>query len=196
MSTAPRYPADLGYAGLQMTADEFFALGETPDRYELINGIVVMSPSATLRHQLVLRYLLREMEATPTGRAALIAPDTDLRLTRGKVYRPDLLVYAAGRVPASTERLSSPPDLAVEILSPATKPLDLITKRDDYDAFGAGEYWVIDPATLTARVWRRDGAAGKMLEAGVEGDAIDCASLPGLRVDLAAIRLALNEGSR
>jgi Uma2 family endonuclease len=105
------------------------------------------------------------------------------------VYRPDLAVYGPGRTKTVPSRLTTPPDLVVEILSPGSKPLDLITKRDDYDAFGVGEYWVIDPDAVTARVWRRSGA--KMLEAGVEGGVIECASLPGLRVDLEVVRKAL-----
>ncbi len=116
-------------------------------------------------------------------------PDKDLALTTGLVYRPDLAVYAPGGIKTVPSRLTTPPDLVVEILSPGSKPLDLITKRDDYDAFGVGEYWVIDPDAVTVRVWRRSGA--KMLEAGVEGGVIDCASLPGLRVDLEVVRKAL-----
>ena len=46
-------------------------------------------------------------------------------------------------------RIRGVPDLVVEILSAGSKPLDLITKRDDYDAFGVGEYWVVDPDPLT-----------------------------------------------
>lgn len=195
MSAAPRYPHDVGFAGLRMTADEFFALGETPERYELIDGVVVVSPTPALRHQVLIRYLLREIETTPTGRDAMVVLDCDLRLSRGSVYRPDLLIYAPGRLTDLPERLTLPPDLIVEVLSPGSKPLDLITKRDDYDAFGVGEYWAVDPVGVTARVWRRATSSGtRMLEAGVESDALECGSLPGLRVSLANVRQAMGFG--
>lgn len=186
MSSVPRYPSDIGYAGLRMAAEEYLALGETQERYELIDGVVVMSPSPSPRHQLLVRLLLREMESLPAGRAALIVPDVDVLLSSGKVYRPDLVAYAPGKMAKLPERFVSPPDLVIEILSPGSKPLDLITKRDDYETFGVGEYWVVDPADVAARVWRRAGA--KMLEVGIAGDTIECKALPGLRVDLAAIR--------
>lgn len=190
MSTAPRYPADIGYAGLQMSADEYLALGETQERYELINGVVVMSPSPTPRHQkAVTRLLLQLIQWQDRHAGAEVFPDTNIKLGSGKVYCPDVVVYGPGRLTTMPERLVLPPDVVVEVVSPGSKPLDLITKRDDYDAFGVGEYWVLDPTDVSARVWRRSGP--RMLEVGVEPDAIQCASIPGLRVDLAAIRRAL-----
>ena len=39
------------YYGLRMSAGEYLALGETQIRYELIDGVVVMSPSPTAQHQ-------------------------------------------------------------------------------------------------------------------------------------------------
>jgi len=175
-----------------MTADEYLALGETPEKYELIDGVVFMSPSPTPRHQLLCRFLLRELDASAAGRSATIVPDIDLLLDTGKVYRPDIVVFAPGRFAKLPERFALPPDLIVEIISPGSKPLDLITKRDDYDAFGVGEYWVIDPQDVSTRIWRRSaGSSARMLEVSVDRDAIDCVSVPGLKVNLAAVRKAL-----
>lgn len=105
------------------------------------------------------------------------------------MYKPDLVVYGPGRVAAVRERLDAPPDLVVDVPSAATKALDLITKRDDYEAFGVGAYWAVDPEDVSARVWRRDG--GRLLEAGVQRDVVECGALPGLRVDLEMIRREL-----
>src|ERR1043165_9746023 len=99
MSAAPKYPRDVGYAGLKMTAEEFFALGETQEILELIDGVVVMSPSPTPRHQLPVVELLKQIFAWQSAHAAArVFPDTDVRLASGKVYRPDLVVYAQGRM--------------------------------------------------------------------------------------------------
>jgi Uma2 family endonuclease len=193
MSTAPRYPADIGYAGLRMSADEYLALGETQERYELIDGVVVVSPSPTPRHQKVVTRLLWQLVQWQDQQpGAEVFPDTDVKLSSGKVFCPDLVVYGPGRLGKLPERLALAPDVVIEVVSPGSKPLDLITKRDDYDDFGVGEYWVIDPADISARVWRRARGA-KMLEVGVERDFIHCAVVPALRIDLAAIRVVMGQ---
>jgi Uma2 family endonuclease len=102
------------------------------------------------------------------------------------VYRPDIAVYLAARMPRLPERLVTPPDLIVEVLSPSTMPLDLITKRDDYGGFGVEEYWVVDPADGSLRAWTR--GAGGMMAVDVQGGAFASARLAGLTIDLAALR--------
>lgn len=179
-----------GYGGLRMTADEYLALGETHERYELIDGVVVMSPSPTPRHQRVGFLIAIQMEMFAQQRHdTQVIPDVDVRMAGNKVYRPDVAVYGNGRLPAMPDRLTTPPDLVVEVLSPGSEPMDYITKRDDYDRFGVGEYWVVDPRDVSVRVWRRSGT--KMLEVGVESDRVACASVPGLNVDLRIVRAAI-----
>jgi Uma2 family endonuclease len=186
MSAAPKHPSDLGYAGLRMTADEYLALGETRERYELIDGVIAMSPSPTPRHQHVIFEICRQLgrfgEQSP---GMLVFPDTDLVLHPSRVYRPDVSVYARGRATLSVQRLTLPPDLIIEVLSPGTKALDLITKRDDYGAFGVREYWAVDPDDGTARAWTCDG--GAMVDRGVARGTLASTAFPGLVLDLGPI---------
>ncbi len=187
MSAVPRYPSDIGYAGLHMTADEYLALGETPDRYELIEGVVVMSPSPTPWHQqLIVELILQLGLARKRLPGLTFFPDTDLRLTAQKVYRPDISVYRPGRLAKVPARLDTPPDLVVEILSPGSKPLDLITKRDDYDKFGVGEYWVLDPADGSVRRWVREGT--RLQERTTDGDTVESAAISGFVLQLSSLR--------
>lgn len=182
----------MGYAGLRMTADEYLALGETQQRYELIDGVVVMSPSPRpLHNRLALRIAALIDQHGGFGKACLVFPETEIRLNRGKVYRPDITVYKAGRLPANVERLELPPDLVVEILSPGSKPFDYITKRDDYEAFGVQEYWVVDPETGGVRAWHRHGS--KLIETPVEGDTLASFAIAGFVLALKDIR-ALIQG--
>ena len=190
MSAAPRFPSSIGYNGLRMTADEYLAIGETPERYELINGVVFMSPSPSFRHQRVLRHVLKQFETCADRLRGLeIAIDTDLALGEHTVYQPDIAVYAPGRLPTDAAKLEVAPDLAVEILSPSSRPLDLVTKRDDYEKFGVGEYWVIDPIPVTLRRWRREG--DRLVETPVDALSVSCESVPGLALDLAKVRAAM-----
>ncbi len=187
MSAAPRFPIDLGYAGLRMTADEYLALGETQERYQLIDGVVTMSPKPTPLHQGLIVQIIFHLETFARANpGVLVFPDTDVRFGPHLVYEPDISVYRTGRLTGVPRRLTEAPDLIVEVLSPGSKALDLITKRSDYERFGVGEYWVIDPATGGVRCWRRQGV--QFVEAAADGESLASTAIPGFVLDLGAIR--------
>jgi len=173
-----------------MTAEEFFALGETKERYELIDGVVVMSPSPVPDHNEILAEVVFQLKRFAWDHTGVrVFPETDIRFGPGLVYQPDVAVYGAGKLKGRREKLDMPPDLIIELLSPSTRSADLITKRGDYEKFGVGEYWVIDPDGVVPKLWRRSG--GKLVEAAADLHAIECAAIPGLRLDLDAVRRGL-----
>lgn len=88
------------------------------------------------------------------------------------------------------ERLVLPADLVIEILSPGSTVMDLITKRDDYERFGVGEYWAVDPSDLRIRAWRREGS--RLIESAIEGERVPSAALVGFVLDVAALRRVLD----
>ncbi|MDX2148489.1 MAG: Uma2 family endonuclease [Planctomycetota bacterium] len=200
-----------GYTGMRMSAHDFLALGETRERYELIDGVVVMSPSPVPLHSELVLEVLRQLFLFSVGRERLrVFSETDILLTSGDVYRPDLCIYLPGRVPPNTPLLDLPPDLVLEVASPSTKRLDYITKRDDYEAFGVGEYWIVDaiqpdggdqegrpsrpaPArrTLSVRCWRRQN--DRLVATTVEGDSLASVSLPGFVLDFAPLRALIEQ---
>jgi Uma2 family endonuclease len=52
-----------------------------------------------------------------------------------------------------------PPLLAVEVLSPSTRRIDLMLKFSRFEAAGCAAYWVVDPDTPSLIAWElRDGA--------------------------------------
>ncbi|MCA3005546.1 MAG: Uma2 family endonuclease [bacterium] len=192
MSAAPRFPHQLGYAGLRMTADDYLSLGETADRYELIDGVVVMSPSPSPQHGDAVAELIYQLKAFARLQmpGARVLAETDLRLADTLVYRPDVMVFASTGQPArAAARLQSPPDLLIEVLSPSSMQLDLVTKRDDYGRFGVREYWVVDPADGAVRCFRLE--AGVLQETAAGGDRLASAAVAGLVLDLTALRTAL-----
>jgi Uma2 family endonuclease len=195
MSAAPHYPPELGYSGLRMTAGEYAELGESADRYELIDGVVVMSPSPTVLHQQIVFEVTGQLWAYRQSHVeSLIVSDTDLYLSGELVYRPDVCAYRTG-IPVTPEaRLTTPPDFVVEVLSRGNRPLDLFTKRDDYDRFGVLEYIVIDPDDGAVRHWRRGPSA--LTEVAVQGTRVPILSLPGFELDIARVRSMLPKRHR
>lgn len=143
MTTLPRGRA-LTRADLRATADD-------GRRYELLDGVLLVSPSPSLRHQrcvLELAVLLRE--ACPPGLSVVIGP-FDVVLGVDTVLVPDLLVARSGDL---TEReLPVAPLLAVEVLSPSTRRFDLMTKRSRYEGSGTTAYWVVDPDEPALTAW-------------------------------------------
>ena len=135
-----------------LTVDDLDAMPEDGHRYELIDGTLIVSPAPLLRHQLVhsrLMHLL--LNAAPADLQVLSAP-TDIVLADDTVVQPDLLV--APLVQIVGRKLMAPPLLAVEILSPSSRLIDLNLKRARYERAGVPSYWVVDPDELRLVAWR------------------------------------------
>jgi Uma2 family endonuclease len=183
----------MGYAGLRMTASEYLALGETAERTELIDGVVCMSPRPTTRHQAALSLVQFQLElfvrSSPGFR---YFPDVDLELGPSTVYAPDLVCYRPGRVTGFPGALTEAPDLIVEVLSPGTKAFDLTTKKDDYERFGVGEYWAVDPGDGRVRCYCRQETL--LVEAPVSGDTLASTALPGFTLDIRPLRDLAGQG--
>lgn len=187
MSAAPRYPAEFGIVGLRMTAEEYLALGETEERTELIEGLVVMSPSPNLLHQRLQREIAYQIESyCRRSPGAEVFFETDVFFSRREVYRPDIVAYAPGRLDPRAKRLEIPPSLVIEVISPGSEPMDLVTKRLDYGRFGVGEYWVVDPRARCVRAPVPGREAMEDISVGLTR--LRSASLPGFDLDLRPLR--------
>lgn len=72
-------------------------------------------------------------------------------------YRvPDVVVVRGGR--PSGRIIISPPEIAVEILSPEDRAAEVQDKIDDYLQFGIQAVWLIDPERQRAWIHTREGA--------------------------------------
>lgn len=180
-------PLMTGYAGLRMTADEFLALPESEVRYELVDGVVLMSPGATNRHQMIVfeigAQFVMFLRDHPVGR---LSGSVDFKLGTHTVYQPDVLYLSEEKASRCGDKITVPPDIAVEVISPQYRSYDSKTKRADYEAAGVGEYWLIDPERqcFTFLVLRE----GRYVEVQPAGDRYASTVLVGFQLDLAMIR--------
>ncbi len=72
-------------------------------------------------------------------------------------YRvPDVVVVRGGR-PAG-RIITSPPEVAVEVLSPEDRAADVQDKIDEYLQFGIASVWLIDPERQRAWIHTKEGA--------------------------------------
>lgn len=120
-------------------------------RYELIDGSLVVTPAPSRRHQLVSSRLHHELARHCPPHLVTLSAPVDVELADDSVVQPDLLVVTAADF--ADESLPVRPVLAVEILSPSTRLIDLNLKRARYEQAGCPSYWVIDPELPSLRSW-------------------------------------------
>ncbi len=136
-----------------ITLAEYDALGEDI-RIEVVDGVPVVSPQPSIRHQWACRNLMVLLgEAAPSDLIAVGPVDWVLDEIPLTVRAPDVAVIE--RAPLGERRLTTPPILAVEVLSPDSHERDLVTKRREYAATGLTHYWVVAPDTPQIVVYRR-----------------------------------------
>ncbi|WP_163511541.1 Uma2 family endonuclease [Fodinicola acaciae] len=132
------------HPGQRMTLEEYFALdGEEFRRTELQEGTLVMSPSPADPHQHASYQLTEQLSNQApaewkTRQALDVIIDAGMLAT---VRQPDIVVRRRGtpkRVKAADVVL------AVEIISPGSRKIDLGRKVEEYADAGIPHYWVVD----------------------------------------------------
>ncbi|MEP9392233.1 MULTISPECIES: Uma2 family endonuclease [Gordonia] len=143
--------------GRELTRADLDAAPDDGWRYELIDGVLIVSPAPRPRHQRAIRDLfLRVHAACPADLEVLFAP-LDVILSENTVIQPDLLV--APRAAFTDDGLPGPPVLAVEVLSPSTRGVDLLLKKERLQRAACAHYWVVDPDEPSILAWELiDGA--------------------------------------
>lgn len=144
MLTLLPHDHDWTVADLELLPDDGF-------RYELVDGVVLVSPGPSKAHQrcqLELGFLLKPR--VRPGDELFFAP-LDFQPTDRRSFQPDLLIVS--REDRNEKAATAPLVLAVEILSPSSRSIDLVLKRDLYEQSGVLHYWVADPDTRTITVW-------------------------------------------
>ena len=158
-----------------MTRADLEHLPDDGRRYELIDGTLIVSPGPVLPHQDMvgnLHLLLRA--GCPADLKVVLAPFS-VALAEDTELQPDLLV--APRSQFTRTELPGGPLLAVEVLSPSTRRVDLLLKRDRLQSAGVPSYWLVDPETPSVTVLElRDGV---YIETGrAEGDELLTVTAP------------------
>jgi Uma2 family endonuclease len=121
-------------------------LDRLPDdgrRYEIIDGVLIVSAAPSRRHQRAVGRLYRLLDdACPPGLEALVAPFA-VGLADDTELQPDVLVGRDGDFTAKD--LPGPPVLAVEVLSPSSRLIDTHVKRARFERAGTSAFWIVDP---------------------------------------------------
>jgi Uma2 family endonuclease len=151
--------------GLQMSPEEFEHATEWDPRYryELVNGVLVVSPPADIGERSPNDYLGHLLwsyqEDHPQGSALNeTSPEHTVRTTAGW-RRMDRAIWAGfnRRIRPNDDV----PTIAVEYVSDTSRDRrrDYVQKRSEYAAIGVKEYWIIDRFNRSLTVFRGDDVA-------------------------------------
>jgi Uma2 family endonuclease len=164
--TAETGPVQLAHGRL-FTVDDLEAMPDDGNRYELIDGMLLVSPAPGLKHQtVVVEVCVALRAACPEDMHTLVAP-FGVRPSPTTELQPDVLV---GRMADFTDKyLPVAPVLAVEVFSPSSVINDLNNKKAAYQRLGVPSYWVIDPVEPALTAFELDDDGVYQLVAKVDG---------------------------
>jgi len=129
-------------------------------RYELVDGTLLMSPMPAIPHLRVTNRLHRlldrqapqDVEVGENAGITIGGPRT--------CFVPDIFVVKGSAYDSDDKELN-PADvlMVVEVLSPSNSGIDLVLKRHYYARVGIPSYWIVDQKGRTLTVLRLDGDA-------------------------------------
>jgi Uma2 family endonuclease len=130
------------------TYAEYARLPDDGNRYEVIDGEVLVTPAPGTRHQNAAAKLFMEVyQYVLRHDLGYVLWDVDLLVAEGQFLRPDFLYVPKDRHDGITDRgVEVTPALVVEVLSPSSRSIDLVKKPRRYRDFAVPEYWVADRA--------------------------------------------------
>jgi Uma2 family endonuclease len=133
-------------------------LEQFPDdgnRYELLDGVLLVTPQARQAHQRIAGRLYaalwNALEATGIG--GVVAPGA-ISVPPGTQLLPDILVFPARFGPTVEWAEVTEHWLAVEVLSRSSRMYDRLYKRDAYFALGVPQVWLVDIDDRSVEIWR------------------------------------------
>jgi len=137
----------------RMSFEEFCDLIDEDKKAHLIDGVMIMESPASFTHEelfgflhfILLGYVSRKKLGIILGSRSLI------RFSEYTGFEPDLLFVSNSRRHIIKEQhVEGAPDAIIEIISPSSRHLDQVDKKNYYAEFGVKEYWLIDPYRQTA----------------------------------------------
>jgi Uma2 family endonuclease len=127
------------------TVDDLERFPDDGNRYELLDGVLLVTPQAAAVHQVVASRIQTELANAlqKPGLAHVVGPGAVVRVPRTQL-QPDILVYPSRFCPATDWRKITEHWLAVEVLSRSSRVYDREFKRDAYFALGLEQVWLVD----------------------------------------------------
>ena len=148
------------------TSEDYWNLPEG-ERAELIDGqLYAMTPPLRL-HQRISSELSRKIGnfvAEHHGNCQVYAAPFAVNLNADDQtwVEPDISVICDPKK-LTDQGCCGAPDFIVEIVSPASRKIDYLTKSTKYESAGVREYWIVDPEKERTTVYRYEEDAAPVI---------------------------------
>lgn len=179
----------------KISFEEFLNIKEQSDEIlEYIDGIICMSPSPSIKHQLISSNLHTEFGIyLKKTKCRVFSAPTDIELTNDeidekKLVIPDLSIICDDNFEGS--KYKGVPTLIVEILSPSNQSHDLVTKFNLYMKYKVKEYWIINPMKEAITIYTlNDNNLYEQSDIKVSTGIVESVVMNGLKINLEEIFL-------
>ena len=138
------------------TYEAYAALPEDGRRYEIVQGVLMMTPAPEPVHQGIMGeiYDFLRSQIFNTKRGLVLTAPIDVVFSEGMNTQPDVLVLLKEHLDRLQEkRILGVPDLVVEIISPSSATYDRLVKHTIYEQAGVPEYWLVKPRSQSIEVF-------------------------------------------
>jgi Uma2 family endonuclease len=175
-----------------LTYEDYLALPEMMQRYEIIDGEMIMSPAPTSKHQLVVGSLYRSLHSLVRrwrlGVVLLSPLDIIIhRVPRLRTRQPDLIFVSRERQAIIHDQIEGGPDLVIEVLSPSDTRRVIERKLEDYRRIGVRECWMVSIEGETVEVLKLSARGVRRLGLYGPGDVVRSQVLPSLALPIKKI---------
>src|SRR5436305_13706957 len=108
-----------------------YAALDDGQRYEIVNGVLLMTPAPSGSHQEVVLEIVSYLRTylRKTGLGGVFVAPVDVELSPHDVFQPDIVVLLKeGREKLKDRHIVGAPDLVIEVTSPGTRVFDRLNK--------------------------------------------------------------------
>lgn len=139
-----------------LTLDEYRHTSYRPD-VEFVDGHIEEKPMGTPKHGLLLAELCMWFGVHKKEWRIVIMGDVRTRTTRSRVRLPDVAVVTRESAELDGPWLTTPPLIAIEILSPDDRMKRMIVRLEEFRVLGVPHIWLFDPIARTAQIYTEAG---------------------------------------
>jgi Uma2 family endonuclease len=172
-----------------VTYEEWVNMPETEGQEEVVNGDVrPMPPAKSLHARVVQRLVFAFARTLDAAEYDVLSGSFGLVIRKAPLTSriPDVAIFERASLVELDGYYHSPPQLAVEVLSPWETRRQTAEKVADYESIGVPEVWIVSPEAETVEVLHLEGGGLRRTAILAEG-ILSPREIPQVQIDVARI---------